>query len=452
MTGGLFRDAMEGAARAARLGGVSLELEHTAQLNASLAAARFRLPNGLRVVLMPDARAPVFTYQTWFAVGSRDEDPQRTGLAHLFEHLMFKGTERHPTGELDREMESRGAQTNAATWVDWTYYTMSLAARPEYLQTVVMYEADRMQNLRLDEETFRSELEVVKNERRMSVDDSVPGTLSEQLFALAYREHPYRWPTIGAMEHLESTTREHAIAFYRKFYAPNRAVVVITGDLDPADTLITVGKGYGHLAPSVGGSGPRQYAAEPEQTQPRVQIIEREVSAPQVIIAYHIPGQLHPTHAAVEALVDALTDGDSGRLYRRLVVKDRLATEVDGFVSPFADPGLFELFITARPGVRPEAVVEVVQEELQRLAQGLEPREMNKARNNLEISTWNDLRNAESSAENLGHYEVNYGDYSLALRTMERLQHVTPQLLSHTAATLLHPNNRTVVAAVPPRS
>src|SRR5690606_24858724 len=152
-------------------------------------------------------RAPVFTYQTWFAVGSRDEDPQRTGLAHLFEHLMFKGTPRFPAGTLDREMESRGAQTNAATWVDWTYYTVSLAAQEDNLQTVVELEADRMQNLQLDEDVFRSELEVVKNERRMSVDNSVPGSMSEELFALAYREHPYRWPTIGAMEHLEATTR-----------------------------------------------------------------------------------------------------------------------------------------------------------------------------------------------------------------------------------------------------
>ncbi|MEK7703326.1 MAG: insulinase family protein, partial [Myxococcota bacterium] len=143
--------------------------------NDDLLAARFALANGLTIVLMVDRRAPVFAYQTWFRVGSRHEDPERTGLAHLFEHLMFKGTRTHPTGTFDREMERRGTQTNAATWVDWTFYTQSLAARGDNLETLAGFEADRMRNLVLDEKTFRSELEVVKNERRMSVEDSIGG-------------------------------------------------------------------------------------------------------------------------------------------------------------------------------------------------------------------------------------------------------------------------------------
>ena len=234
---------------ASRDSGRRVDLLSQHRYNESLSVGRFALENGLGMLVLSDDRAPVFAYQTWFGVGSKHEDPQRTGLAHLFEHLMFKGTRNHRPGEFDREMERRGTQTNAATWVDWTYYTETLAARGDNLATVIRFEADRMTELLIDEATFKSELEVVKNERRLSVEDSVSGLLSEKLYATAFTVHPYRWPTIGAMQHLEAARIDELVQFYRTHYAPNNATVVVAGAIDVAETLTLLARAYGPLSP-----------------------------------------------------------------------------------------------------------------------------------------------------------------------------------------------------------
>ena len=433
---------------AATRSGHRLRCEQVGAFRDALHAARFRLDNGLRVVLMPDTRAPVFSYQTWFAVGSRDEDPERTGLAHLFEHLMFKGTETHPTGTFDREMERRGSQTNAATWVDWTYYTEALAARGDNLQAVVDFEVDRMTRLVLDEDTFRKELEVVKNERRMAVEDSVTGALAERLYSLAYQSHPYRWPTIGFMSHLEASTLDDLRAFYRKFYAPNNATVEVGGDVDPTETLTSVARAYGPLEPQPAPA--RNHPPEPRQTEARHDTIHRPVLAPQVLFGYHSPPQSHPDFPAMEIAADILTSGESARLYRRLVIERELATGTDGSVSPFADPGLFELLVHARPGVEPDVVIEVVQQELDALPSGIEPRELNKARNDVELAVLEGLKDAEGCAEMLGHYETIQGVFSLAFGIAERVQAVDAATVCRVAAEVFRAENRCVVSAVQP--
>jgi zinc protease len=431
-------------AAAARAAGA--RLDGTAQFG-GLTAARFRLDNGLTILLMPDDRAPVFAYQTWFKVGSKDENPERTGIAHLFEHLMFKGTKNRAAGELDREMEKRGSQTNAATWVDWTYYHEALAARGDNLATVVDFEVDRMVNLVLDEKTFRSELEVVKNERRLSVDDSVAGTLMEKLFELAYTAHSYRWPTIGAMQHLEASTIPELERFYKTFYAPNNAIVVVVGALDPGDTLALLAKRYGALAAQPVARTPR--TPEPPQRERRRASLELPVVAPQLILGYHAPAQRDPSFPALEILADALTSGDSARLYRKLVVEEEVATEVDGFASPFAEPGLFELFITVRPDADPAAVVDTVQRELDRTAEGLAPRELNKAKNALELGWLDSLKDAEGCAEALGHYETNYGDFGLAFQGAARYAGVDAAELAGAAKSVFRADNCTEVVALP---
>lgn len=410
-----------------------------------LCAARFRLENGLRIVLLPDSRAGIFAYQTWFAVGSRDEAPDRTGLAHLFEHLMFKGTETHAPGTFDREMEKRGSQTNAATWVDWTCYTEALPTGGDNLETVIDFEVDRMTRLVLDEETFRSEVDVVKNERRLTVEDSVTGALSEKLYALAFTCHPYRRPTIGSMAHLDATSVDDLRAFYRAYYAPNNAVVVIAGDIEPESTLELLGRAYGPL-PSQKITRPNR-EPEPEQTAPREAQIERPVVAPQIIIGYRAPAQSHPDFTALELLNDIATVGDTGRLYRRLVTEERLATEVGGYVSPFAEPGLYELVVTGRPGTDPRQIIDVVQQELEKLAAGPTPREITKARHDHEFGFLDSLKDSESCADLLGHFEINYGDFSLALRGEEQLAAIADEDLQRVARQLFTARNRSVVIA-----
>lgn len=436
------------AADASLAAGHPIALQQSHAFDDGRGAGRFTLANGLSIILLPDERAPVFAYQTWFKVGSRNEDPHRTGLAHLFEHLMFKGTKTHATGTFDREMEQRGAQTNAATWVDWTYYTEALASRGDNLATVIDFESDRMVNLVLDEDTFRSELEVVKNERRMSVDDSVGGMLSEQLMSLAYQAHPYRWPTIGSMSHLEEATLTDLERFYRAYYAPNNATVVIVGSFELTDTLTRLAKAYGPLA-----SQPVRHAAlpqEPVQSEGRQLTLHRPMLAPQLVIGYHAPAQDTPAFAALEILCDTLVEGDTARLYERLVTVEKIATEVSGYVLPFADPGLFELHIMAHPDADPAHIIRVVQEELDHLSEGISPAERDKASNGLELGIYETLRDVEGCAEAIGHHATTEGDFTRAFTQAERYQAVTDADLRTVAQHVLRRSNRSVVLALPP--
>lgn len=442
------KDGFLAAARkAAELSGHAVTCTGYHAFGPVLEAGRFTLANGLKIVLVPDHRAPIFAYQTWFNVGSKHEDPERTGLAHLFEHLMFKGTKRFQSGTFDREMERRGAQTNAATWVDWTHYTEALAARGDNLATVVDFEADRMQGLIVDRDTFTSELEVVKNERRMSVDDSLMGTLSEQLMALMFQKHPYRWPTIGSMAHLEAATLQDLEAFYKRYYAPNNAAVVIVGDIDLTSTLALLAKHYTPI-PSQKVTAPKR-DPEPAQTAPREVTLKRPMVAPQLVIGYRAPAQDSELYPALEILGEALISGDTARLYDRLVTREQLASDVSGFLAPFAEPGLFEFHITARPGADPQRIVAIVDEELARLPQGLTAQEQQKARHGLELGLYDGLKDVESCAEALGHYETIFGDFSLAFQVLESYAKVNEETLARAAREVFTPNQRSVVMALP---
>ncbi len=417
-------------------------LDRVLPIRGALAAARYVFQNGLTVLLAIDRRAPLFAYHTWLRVGSKHEDPGRTGLAHLLEHMMFKATERFPNGTLDREMELRGAQTNAATWVDWTYYHQTLACRGDNLTRVAELEADRLQGLAFDPATFASELEVVRNERRMTIDDSALGALGEAVYETAFAQHPYRTQTIGRPEHLASTTLDHVRDFYRAHYAPDQAVLVIAGDLDPAETLSVLYDAYGSLSPS--GRRPRAIAPEPEQREERRVEITRSVQVPYVTVAYHIPGQLHPDYPSLEALAEVAFVGDNARVYRRLVVEERLASDVEGYLTPFAEPGLCEVVVTLRPGSSVDAVVDRVQEELEGIAVTLSDEELEKATHGLELAYYEELRDADGVAELMGHFEVAHGDYTRAFEGTSRLKSVNRNSVARACSRVFRGENRTV--------
>jgi zinc protease len=201
----------------------------------SLLVRRWRWPSGLVLLTAIDRSAPVLSYQTWFRVGSKHEQPGRTGMAHLFEHLMFNQTTTLAAGDFDRLIEQTGGDSNAATWVDWTYYRDTVPARD--LALCVRLEADRMHNLVLEDGPLEAEREVVANERLQRVDDDVDGFLDEELYRLAFTRHPYRWPTIGWMEDIRGLKKPDVVRFYRTFYAPNNATVVVVGHFAQAELL-----------------------------------------------------------------------------------------------------------------------------------------------------------------------------------------------------------------------
>src|ERR1700722_5751271 len=209
---------------------------------------RYRLGNGLTLLFLEDASAPVVSYFTWYCVGSRHERPGKTGLAHLFEHLMFNETATLKAGEFDRMLEENGAESNAATWVDWTYYYESLPA--DRFALAVKLESERMSRLVLRDPQVASEKEVVANERRFRVDDDVEGAASELLYKTAFTKHPYHWPTIGWMPDILGFTPEDCERFYRTYYAPNNAFLVVVGDVRELDVLREVRDAYGKIPAS----------------------------------------------------------------------------------------------------------------------------------------------------------------------------------------------------------
>ncbi len=410
---------------------------------------RFRMrENGLSVLMLRDPVAPVLAYQTWFRVGSRHERPGITGIAHLFEHLMFNQTEHLAAGELDRLIESAGGDTNAATWTDWTYYRDSVPAAE--LPLVVRLEADRMGHLTLTDRQVESEREVVANERRFRVDDDVLGTLDERAYAMAFAKSPYRWPTIGWMRDIMAISTEDARAFYRTFYAPNNATVILVGDFREREALALIAERYGDLGAA---ELPREPALrEPTQTAPRRARIRREVPADRVVMAWHAPALGHRDHVPMQLADDVLAGGPSSRLHRRLVVQDAIATDVGASLTPFAGTGLYQIHVTLERGHSAAEAERAVLDELEGLArEPITPAELGKARARAETQLWASLSTADGKAEVLGMYETVLGDFRALAGLREATLATGARAVQAAVRRWLRPEARNVVVASPAR-
>lgn len=405
------------------------------------------LSNGLTIVHWEDHRAPVFAYQTWFSVGSRHEQPGRTGMAHLFEHLMFKATENMPEGEFDRVMERLGAQTNAATWVDWTYYREKLPAGN--LDLTCCLEADRMEHMILNEGQLESEREVVVNERLLRVDNDPEGALYEALYALAYgKTHPHGWPTIGWMEDIRAITLSDCLAFYERYYAPNNATIVVVGDVGREELCETIERHYGHMASQV----------LPEEKVPAKVTLPGEVretlrlpvAAERGIYAWHGLAADDPDHAALDVLDEMLTGGISSRLHRALVTEGELATGVGGWTSAWRHPGLYEIGVTMRPSIALARAEQEIDRTVVELCEvQVENHELEKARNGLETDLHRGFADTGNRARALGEAEMAVGDFAWALERADQLAAVTAEDVQRVARRVVGAPGRAVVVGVP---
>jgi zinc protease len=422
-------------------------LDAEAPLGRSGPVRRWRLgANGLRLITHVDRGAPIVSYQTWFGVGSRYEEPGKTGMAHLFEHLMFNQTESLGPGEFDRVVERTGGESNAATWVDWTYYRLSLPARD--LALGCRLEAERMTRLVLETTTVEAERDVVTNERRERVEDDVDGWLDEQLMALAFETHPYRWPTIGWMDDIRALALDDIRAFYRTWYAPNNAALVVVGDFDEPALLELVATAYGSIPaatlPAPGG------APEPPQASERVLRAPKPIATDRVLMGYKAPGQAHADWPVLELLATVLAGSPSARLHRRLVVEKEIASSVDAQLTPFRDPSLFRLAVTVARGHRADAALAAIDESLAELcAAPLPAAELAKAKNLVETDFWTNLADADGKAEALGHHEIALGDFRSVLALADALAAVTADDVLRVARAYLEPARRSVVIAEP---
>jgi zinc protease len=410
---------------------------------------RYELENGLTVLLLRDTSAPVLAYHTWFNVGSRHEKPGKTGLAHLFEHLMFNETQAFKAGEFDKKLEEAGAESNAATWVDWTYYHESLPK--DRLPLAVKLEAERMSHLVLREPQVKSEKEVVANERRYRVDDDVEGTSSEILYKTAFTRHPYHWPTIGWMEDIQGFTPEDCESFYKTFYAPNNAVVVVVGDYQEERLLGLVQKAYGAIPSAV--IPPDDGLPEPPQLEPRSVTIHKPTPSEKLVLGYHGPALGDADHIPLTVLNEVLFGGRASRLYRALVIDTETCIETRGWVSTFKDSGLYEMYGTARAGKTTDDILAILDREIARVtSEVVTPDELARAKAKLELGLLQSLETMNGKAEQIGFYETVLGEPGAAFRRLEGYRRATASDLRKAARRFIAGDARTVIRVLPEKS
>jgi len=409
----------------------------------ALTLRRFMLGNGLTVLTLVDRSAPTVSYHTWFRVGSRHERPGKTGLAHLFEHLMFNQTRRHPPGDFDRLMERAGAEANAATWTDWTCYYEN--APRDALALLIELEADRMANLVLRVPQVASEKEVVANERKLRVDDDIEGSAVELLYDGAFRRHPYRWPTIGWMEDIRGFTVRDCQEFYRAHYAPSNATLVIVGDFDEQKALALVQKHYGGLSASRSPKAATP-VKEPAQRTERVLQLPAPTPSEKILIGYHVPPFSHPDTPALVVANEILFGGRSSRLHRLLCLDEEIALSVRGSTSPFVDPGLFEIWIFLHEGKRRVDALRLLDREIDRLgSKGPSALELEKAIHQLELSFLHSMETAGGKAEQIGFYETVVNDGAAVFDRLAAYRGVTARDVKQAIAKYLRSSRRTRV-------
>jgi len=423
-----------------------IDHEGEASFGPAMKVQRYRLGNGLRVLFLVDRGAPVVSYHTWFRVGSRDEKPGKTGLAHLFEHLMFNETKNLAAGEFDRTLEENGAESNAGTWLDWTMYHENLPA-PK-LSLAVRLESDRMANLVLRDKQVSSEKEVVANERRYRVDDDVEGSVNELLYKTAFEKHPYHWPTIGWMTDIEGFTTEDCEAFYKTFYAPNNATVVVVGDVSEEEALSLVQQHYGALDPST--LPEKKFETEPPQKSERRLEIKKPTATEKLMMGYKCPAIAHADHVALSVLNEILFGGRSSRIYRTLIKQQEVATDLRGWVGTFADPGLYEIYLTARGKRTAKELEDALEVELEKARTILvEPAELEKAKSRLELGFLQGLETVSGKAEQIGFFDTVLGDPGAGFSRLDAYRAVTADDLRRVARTYLVASARTVVYVLP---
>ncbi len=403
--------------------------------------------NGLKVLVLEDHKAPVGVIQVWYRVGSRNENLGRTGLSHLLEHMMFKGTKKVGPEEYSRIIQRNGGDENAFTSQDYTTYFATLAS--DRLHVAAELEADRMANLVLDEKQFEPEHAVVLEERRLRTDDNPTSALFEMLSATAYVAHPYEWPVIGWMNDIEKATRDDVLGYYRRYYNPGNAFVVIVGDVSAAEFMKTLEKEFGAV-PAAVSPPPALRAEEPPQEGERRVVLRKEAELPFVAMAFHVPSFPDPDSAPLSVLEDVLSGGRSTRLYDELVYKQRLALSVGAsYDDTSKDPGLFVVYGQPLPGKTAAAVEKALLEQIDQVQKApVTARELQKVKNGVEASFVLAQDSLFYQGLLLGQYEI-LGDWRLIDRYVPAINAVTADDVQRVAKKYLTASNRTVATLEP---
>jgi zinc protease len=412
-----------------------------------LAVTDYKLPNGLQVLLHEDHSVPAVAVEVWYHVGSKNERKGRSGFAHLFEHLMFKGSENVGPEEHKNFISAIGGRYNATTDFDRTLYFQTFPSN--YLERVLWMEADRMRALDVSEANFLSERDVVKEERRLRIDNPPFGRLFEVVLANTFTTHPYRILPIGSIADLDAATIEDVREFHRVYYVPNNATLVVAGDFDPAQVRGWIEK-YFAVIPK-GADIPRQIVQEPAQTaERRVTDQDSRTPLPVVILTFHVPKEGDKDLYALEVASNILSSGQSSRLYRKMVYDQQMALQAGGQSITLEDPGVFWFYAIMQQGHTVDEGEKSLQEEIERLkTQPVSTAELEKSKNQLIAGLVFGRQTVVDKADAIGHASVILGDWRMANRQLAEYQKVTAADVQAVANKYFRPDNRTVAHMLP---
>ena len=413
---------------------------------ATLKVERHTLKNGLVVLTHEDHSVPACTFWQWYKVGSRDERPGITGISHYFEHMMFNGSKNVPPKEYDKILESNGGYSNAFTDRDMTAYYEDIAS--DRLEVVFRLDSDRMAALSLLPEQLKSELEVVKEERRLRTDNDIAGLLDEQLYAGAFVASPYHWPVVGWMGDLNRITRDEMTEYFRIHYAPNNCILVLTGDFDTATAMRQIEDAFGAIPAQPPPAPPVD--SEPEQKGERRAEVHYPAETVSFQVGYKAPGVASGDVYVLDVLSSILSDGESSRLHQALVYQGQMALSASSFFRTRLAPTLFELYVEMKPGRTAEEGLKALDAVIDTLSKnGPTERELQKAKNLLEAGFVKSLKTNNGVGEQLAFYEHVFGDYNALFRTIDRYRAVTLEDCRRVAQQIFQPQRRTVVTLKP---
>jgi zinc protease len=404
------------------------------------------LKNGMKVLVQTDHSIPNVALYIFYRIGSRNERPGTTGLSHFFEHMMFNGAKKYGPGELDKAMEANGAANNAYTTENVTVYQDWFPRSA--LNLIFDIEADRIQYLSFDPKKIESERGVVASERRTSVDADNNGLLDEQLQATAFIAHPYQWPVVGWMSDIEHWTMEDLTHHFEMGYAPNNATMVVAGDVT-ADEIFQLCEKYIEPIPQH-APPPPVTTVEPEQMGERRLVVYKPAELALLKIAYHIPQTNSPDFYALNILRTVLVQGESSRMYQRLVDKDQIALDVGLSMFPAFDPTLATVSVQPKQGIDPQKCEAAVYEELNKVKKSsITDQELEKAKNIRLVEFYQQMRTINGRANTIGTYEVFFGDYRKLFDAAKNYGAVTKEDVQRVAQKYFGPNNRTVATLIP---
>ncbi|RJR39800.1 MAG: insulinase family protein [Deltaproteobacteria bacterium] len=400
-----------------------------------------RLPNGLKVLLLQESRAPIISVQIWYKVGSRNEELGKTGISHLLEHLMFKATEKYGPKEFSLRVQKTGGSDNAFTGRDYTAYFEN-GPKIEMKNWLEM-EAERMRGLKVGENDFATERNVVLEERRLRTEDDPVSFLFEEVMAAAFKAHPYQWPVIGWFHDIETLTREDFLQHYRRYYVPNNCTVVVVGDIDPQEALKAIEATFGAIP--AGPAPPKVTAKEPRQYGERRVVVNREAQLPYLIMAYHAPNWEDQDAYPLELLSRVLSQGRSSRLYHNLIYQQRLALQAGAdYDFDTANPTLFSLYAQPLPEKTVAQLEAALEAEVKRVqTEMVGEKELQKVKNQTVAQYYMSLDSLFFRGMILGRLET-VARWSLIKEFVPKILQVTAADVQRVAKKYLVPENRNV--------